>query len=90
MAALLITYDLNAKGQKHKEVLAKIKTFNSMQLSESSYAISTNLSAEQVFKNFENLIDSNDRMFVVPMVQSYQGWASKEQHKWLGEHLEYA
>lgn len=91
MAVLLITYDLNAKGQKHNEVLTKIKDFQFwLQLSESSYAVSTSLSADQVFKNFENLIDNNDRMFVVPMMQPYQGWASKEQHKWLGEHLEYA
>ncbi len=91
MAVLLITYDLNAKGQKHNEVLTKIRGFRFwLQLSESSYAISTNLSADQVFKSFETLIDNNDCIFVVPMIQSYQGWASEEKHKWLGEHLAYA
>lgn len=90
MAVLLITYDLNAKGQKHKEVLAKIKTFNGIQLSESSYAISTSLSSEQVFEKFKNLIDANDCMFVIPMIQSYQGWALEKKHKWLNEHLTYA
>ena len=36
MGVLLITYDLNAKGQKHNEVLTKIRSFPFwLQLSES-------------------------------------------------------
>lgn len=91
MSVKLITYDLNAKGQKHAEVLAKIKGFSDyMKLSESSYAIDTNLTADAIFEQFKPLIDSNDRMYVIPIIQPYQGWATKEEHQWLKSHLTYS
>lgn len=50
MPVKLITYDLNAKGQKNAEVLAKIKSFGVWaRLSESSYAIKTNLTTDQLY-----------------------------------------
>ena len=50
MPVKLITYDLNAKGQKNAEVLAKIKSFGMWaRLSESSYAIKTNLTTDQLY-----------------------------------------
>ncbi|MDO5770291.1 MAG: hypothetical protein Q4P13_12370, partial [Psychrobacter sp.] len=81
----------NAKGQKHAEVLAKIKSFNSwLKLSESSYAVSTSLTASQIFEHFESLIDSNDRMYVIPLMQQHQSWATQEEHDWLNNNLTYS
>ena len=50
MSVKLITYDLNAKGQKHTEVLAKIKSCGAWaKLLESSYAISTTLPVDKIY-----------------------------------------
>lgn len=90
MPVKLITYDLNAKGQKHAEVLAKIKSFGVWaRLSESSYAIKTNLTTDQLYQQFRPLIDNNDDLLIMTLKKPCQGWASKELNNWLDKHLTY-
>lgn len=63
MPVKLITYNLNAKGQKHAEVLAKIKSFGVWaRLSESSYAIKTNLTTDQLYQH------SSDHLSMITMI----------------------
>ena len=88
MSVKLITYDLNAEGQKHAEVLAKIKSFGVWaRLSESSYAISTQLNLEQLYNQFKHLIDKNDNILIITLKKPYQGWADKEVMEWLESEL---
>ncbi|OBX64898.1 hypothetical protein A9299_00080 [Moraxella osloensis] len=88
MSVKLITYDLNAKGQKHAEILAKIKSFGVWaRLSESSYAIQTQLNPEQLYNQFKHLIDKNDNILIITLKKPYQGWADKEVIEWLESEL---
>lgn len=90
MSVKLITYDLNAQGQKHAEVLTKIKNFGSWaRLSESSYAIKSNLTPEQLYQQFKPLIDNNDNLLILTLKKPYQGWADKTVHNWLENQLTY-
>ncbi|MBA2058646.1 MULTISPECIES: hypothetical protein [unclassified Psychrobacter] len=90
MAALLITYDLNAPGQEHDKILDKIKTFNGWaRLSESSYAVSTSLAPNQVYSQFESLLDSNDHIWIISLKKPYSGFGSKKVIDWLDANLTY-
>lgn len=87
MSVLLVTYDLNAPGQKHAKVLEKIKTFNWARLSESSYAIVSNSTPQSVYEIFEPLIDKNDTLLVIPMHKPYYGFHKKDVIDWLSNNL---
>lgn len=88
MYVYLITYDLNSPGQKHAQVLEKIKAYGTYApLSESSYAIATESSASTVYQAFKPLIDDNDRLLVIPMHQPYDGYHRKDVIEWLSKLL---
>lgn len=88
MSVYLVTYDLNSPGQKHTEVLEKIKNYGSWaRLSESSYAISTHETVGQVYGKFEPLIDSNDNLYVISLHRPYTGFGKKDVNEWLQNNL---
>ena len=89
MPALLVTYDLNSPGQKHAKVLDKIKSFGSWaMLSESSYAIGTSLTPQQVYNQFKTLLDTNDRIYIITLKQPCAGYGSNKVNNWLDNNLE--
>ncbi|PWK52837.1 hypothetical protein [Pleionea mediterranea] len=88
MAVLLVTYDLNKPGQKHLELLKKIKDFSSWAcLSESSYAIKTNASASEVFDALRHYIDDSDTLYVINLKKPYSGFGPKDVNDWLDNNL---
>ena len=90
MAALLVTYDLNSPGQKHAKVLEKVKSFGGWaRLSESSYAITTSLEPNHVYSQFENLLDSNDCIYIISLKRPYSGRGAEKVNEWLNSNLEY-
>ncbi len=90
MSVKLITYDLNKAGQNHAEVLAKIKSFGIWaKLSESSYAIVSYLTPDQLYQQFRPLIDDNDNLLIITLKKPCQGWTSKEVGNWLENQLTY-
>ena len=90
MAALLVTYDLDSPGQKHTKVLEKIKAFNSWaRLSESSYAVVTSSTPQQVYDQFKPLLDSNDTIWIITLKKPYSGFGSKKVINWLDANLTY-
>lgn len=87
MSVLLVTYDLNSPGQKHQKVLDQIKTHDYVKLSESSYAINTNKSTKALYEEFEQNIDDNDRLYIIPMMQEWWGFGLKSTNQWLTKNL---
>lgn len=84
MSTLLVTYDLNLES-KRPNITKKLKdSFPSWaKLSESSYAIETNMTPMQVYGVFEPLLDGNDNLLVITLKRPYYGQASKEVIDWL-------
>jgi hypothetical protein len=87
MTVKLVTYDLNQPGQKHANVLAEIRKLNYKKLSESSYAVDTFLTPDQLFDLFGPLIDENDRVAIITLSKPFQGWLNKETIGWLENNL---
>lgn len=83
----IVAYDLNNEGKSRPKILKIFDQFAYAMLSESSYAINTDLTLEAVFKKFESIIDKDDNLYVIPLKGPYQGWGPKEVIDWLDEAL---
>ena len=87
MAVYLITYDLNNESNRPPIVERIRKWREHIRLSESSYAIVSQKSAHDVYKLFEDMIDEDDFIWIIPMHQPYAGYGPQETIDWLGKHL---
>lgn len=89
MAVLLITYDLN-KEVKRPPLLQTIKSLypDWAKLSESSYAVNTQTTPQQVYNSLAHLLDSNDSCLVITLKSP---WWGRSQHpeviEWLKQRL---
>ncbi len=88
MAVYLVTYDLN------REVVRPIITGELKKaypdwarLSESSYAILTNSTPQQVYDRLKPLIDSNDNIYIINLKRPYVGFGPKDVNAWLERNL---
>jgi GH43 family beta-xylosidase len=87
MAVYIVTYDLNKELHRPKIVEA-IKTYGSWaKLSESSYAIQTNLTPEQVYNHLKPMIDGNDNIYIISLRHPWTGFGKKDVNEWLANRL---
>lgn len=90
MAVYLITYDLNRESIR-PNITKVIKSFPEWaRLSESSYAVSTLLSIDDVYRKIKPLIDSNDNVYVISLHRPYTGFGPPVVNEWLETRLAYA
>ena len=83
MTVRLITYDLNDPGQNHQEVLEKIRTYDWTFLSESSYAVNTQETPEDIHDAFKPILDDSDTFLVLTLTRPYAGRAHPQVLDWL-------
>lgn len=86
MAVYIVTYDLNREVVR-PNILAEIKKKTWAKLSESSYAIDTNETAQQVFARLRPLIDDDDNLFIMPLRKPYAGYGPEKVIEWLDQRL---
>jgi CRISPR/Cas system-associated endoribonuclease Cas2 len=84
LAIYIVTYDLN-KETKRPDILEDIKTTPWAKLSESSYAIDTTETPQQVFDRLEEHLDDNDNLYVILLSQPYYGRGPQAVNDWLAE-----
>ena len=87
MSVLLVTYDLNKPGQDYKDLLKLVKSYAHARLSESSYAIITDKSADTVFEELKKYIDKNDNLLVINLNKPFAGRQAQEVLDWLTKNL---
>jgi hypothetical protein len=90
MGVKLVTYDLDKPGQDYTDLLKEIKKFSWARLSESSYAVDTDLSPSQLYARLKPYVDQNDTIYVLVLNRPYAGQGAKEVNEWLERHLTYA
>ncbi|WSG73073.1 hypothetical protein U8P80_16180 [Rhizobium beringeri] len=89
MSTLLVTYDLN-KEVNRPDILKEIKKSQSWaKLSESSYAIETYETPQQVFSRLSPYLDDNDNCYIITLNAPYSGRGPKEVNEWLAKRLTY-
>ena len=87
MAATLITYDLN-KETVRPNIVGAIQKFDGWaKLSESSYAVTSNLTPSQIHEKLKPFLDSNDQIYVITLSQPYSGYGPKNVNDWLDNNL---
>lgn len=87
MPVYLVTYDLNKEANR-PPIVDKVKEFGSWaMLSESSYAISTGMTPEQVHAHFKPLLDSNDTIYIISLCWPWMGVGPKRVNDWLTQSL---
>lgn len=89
MAVLLITYDLNKPGKDYDDLLKVIKNYPWARLSESSYAIKTDLTPQLLFDKVKPYIDNNDNLYIINLKRPYAGFGPKGVNEWLEKNLPY-
>lgn len=89
MPVFLITYDL-IQETKRPPIVDSIKEIGDWaKLSESSYAVSTHLSDEQIYARLQQFIDSNDRLYIIALKKPWSGFGLVDVNRWLDERLTY-
>jgi len=86
MSIKLVTYDLN-KETVRPNIVAEIKKTAFAKLSESSYAIDSNETPDQVYTRFKPLLDSNDNFYVITLKRPYTGRGPADVNDWLAKRL---
>ena len=83
MAVLIITYDLSSVGTSYYGLVNTIKEYPWAKLSASSYAISTDLAPQAVFKQLRPLMDSSCNLYIVTARKPFAGYGPEAVNKWL-------
>lgn len=87
MAVYLVTYDLNQEA-KRPDIVGAIRDYEIWaRLSESSYAIDTPETAEEIFDGFLPMLDQNDNLYVIELGLPFAGLGPDQVNEWLTERL---
>ena len=86
MAVLLITYDLRDKDYEGN-VLKFIRGFDSVQVTESCYAVETSETAESVVASLLKLTAKKIKVFAIGITLPWYGLGDQDTYDWLRKHL---
>ena len=89
MPILLVTYDLKKPGRDYAPVHKWLKTFAYCKDLESVWLLDTNWTTEQVRDKLRELVDTNDKIFVVRLQRSWNSlnfgcgdWLNNASRNW--------
>jgi len=90
MSCLLITYDLNKPGQNYDDLYKEIKGLGASwwHYLDSTWLVSTNLTADQAASRLLKVLDKSDHVLVLNVTgDDHQGWLPQEAWNWIKKHL---
>jgi hypothetical protein len=87
MSVVVITYDLKHEIRRPPIVKFIKENFAWARLSESSYAVETDLTPMQIRDVFMPFLDSDDQLYVVQLTQWWAGFGPPEVNDWLSAKL---
>ncbi|ROS57022.1 hypothetical protein [Frigoribacterium sp. PhB118] len=90
MAAVLVSYDLNAPGQSYDKLIAQIKTYPGWcPMMKSAWMVyGPNATAQSVSDDLRSVMDGGDNLLCIEVSgKSRQGWLSKDKWEWMNTHL---
>jgi predicted transcriptional regulator with HTH domain len=88
VACYIVTYDLNKEVVRPKIVELIKKLYPAWaKLSESSYAVSSPLTAQAIYNSLVSLLDGNDNLYVIPLSNPWFGRGPKAVNDWLDVNL---
>jgi hypothetical protein len=88
MPVYLVTYDLNREVVRPNITNEMKKAYPTWaKLSESSYAIYTSATPDQVYDRLKPMIDSDDQIYIINLRKPFYGFGPKMVNDWLTERL---
>lgn len=90
----VISYDLNAPGQKYKEITSILRSdevsISYYKVLETTILLRSNLSASQIVDKIKLKLDPNDKLIICEAEPvNYSGWLSDTEWTWLKENIFY-
>ena len=86
MPAYLITYDLSSETAR-QDLVAEIKAWPWVKLSETAYAIHTADTAQTVYKQLASFLGRDDVVYIVGLRQPFAGYGPDTVNAWLQQRL---
>ena len=88
MTAFSITYDLTAPGRNYEGLYEAIKKQGTWwHYLESTWLVSTNKTASQVWSDLSQYIDKNDNLLIIEVRDNVSGWLPKKAWEWIHSHV---
>lgn len=83
MAVLIVMFDYSPTGASHYPMIRAIKKYSWTKLTETSYAISTDLTPEAVFTQLRGLMESEANLYVITSRKPFAGYGTQSANDWL-------
>ncbi|WP_099300190.1 hypothetical protein [Pediococcus pentosaceus] len=85
----MLSYDLDAPGQKYDQVRDTIKNFSDscVRLQKSFWLLRSSLTPDEMTDKLKEYFDDNDRLFICEITNNRQGLASEDEWKFLRENI---
>lgn len=83
MAVLIVLFDYSPSGASHYPMIRAIKKYPWVKLTDTSYAISTDLTPEAVFTQLRSLMESAANLYVMTSRKPFAGYGPQSVNDWL-------
>ena len=82
-AVLIGVFDYSPTGASHYPMIRAIKKYPWVKLTDTSYAISTDLTPEAVFTQLRSLMESASNLYVMTSRKPFAGYGPQSVNDWL-------
>jgi hypothetical protein len=83
MAVLIVLFDFSPTGASHYPMIRAIKSYPWAKLTDTSYAISTDLTPQVVFNQLRGLMESSCNLYVMSSRKPFAGYGPQSVNEWL-------
>ena len=83
MAVLIVLFDFSPTGASHYAMIRAIKKYPWAKLTDTSYAISTDLPPQAVFNQLRGLMESTSNLYVMSSRKPFAGYGPESVNEWL-------
>lgn len=88
MAVLLVIYEISDLQKRSKIVGSLRRRYRiSVKLTESVYAVYTDLLPVRIFDHVKQYLDGDDQLYVVPITRPFTGYGPRHTTEWLNDCL---
>jgi hypothetical protein len=83
MAVLMIVFDYGPAGTSHYSMIRAIKKYPWTKLTDTSYAISTDLAPQAILTQLRSLMESASNLYVMTSRKPFAGYGPQSVNDWL-------
>jgi hypothetical protein len=83
MAVLIVLFDYTPSGASHYSMIRAIKKYPWVKLTDTGYAISTDLTPETVFTQLRTLMETTSNLYVLTSRKPFAGYGPQSVNDWL-------